>query len=300
MSSILNWISTNLFKSTNPEQKTITDQTDKTEQTEKTEQIDNSDGIKKWIPNDKLWQRYNEFLETMSIIQRKKHSESKLIAQSKHLIKQYKMESVSDDITSKMNAIQTKQQLMSVESDIKRVQSAIKELELLDPKILDEWNEYLDSAREFLVANELDSFIDVNDILCTQNLFVTMKKNFDSFYTSNNSNKEKIEQIAKMSIYFDTSKTQNYAKITNKEFEAKKKELLDKIKCVHIVDDLSKPFDPRKIGLAHNDVNIINNNILQITGPTQISIPEARLINDTDNLDSTNIPEAVVTIGENK
>ncbi len=300
MSSILNWISTNLFKSTNPEQKTITDQTDKTGQTEKTEQTDNSDGIKKWIPNDKLWRRYNEFLETMSIIQRKKHSESKLIAQSKHLIKQYKMESVSDDITSKMNAIQTKQQLMSVESDIKRVQSAIKELELLDPKILDEWNEYLDSAREFLVANELDSFIDVNDILCTQNLFVTMKKNFDSYYTSNNSNKDKIEQIAQMTIYFDTSKTQNYAKITNKEFEAKKKELLDKVKFAHIVDDLSKPFDPRKIGLAHNDVNIINNNILQITGPTQISIPEARLINDTDNLDSTHIPEAVVTIGENK
>ena len=40
----------------------------------------------------------------------------------------------TDDITSKMNALQTKQQLISIETQLKRVQDSIKQLESMDMK----------------------------------------------------------------------------------------------------------------------------------------------------------------------
>ncbi len=301
MSQILNWLSTNLFKSKNPEHKTIKDQTnnsndsntvstvDKTNKTDKTDLNTDEKEIKKWTPNDDLWRRYNKFLTVMADIHKKKHSESKLISQSKHLIQQYKAESVSDDITSKLNATQTKQQLMSIESELKKVQNALKQLESMDGKVLDEWNEYLELAREFLITNGLDEFIDVNEILCTTNLFVTIKKLFDSFYTKNTVDETRLEQIAKATLYFDTSKTQNHAMITNKEFEIKRKALLDKVKCAHIVDDLSKPFDNTILALPHNEVKSINN-VLQISGPVHIDIPEARLVTNPNVI--TDLPIA--------
>lgn len=296
MSQILQWFSTNLFGKKDSDVKKITDGNDnqnKIDQSDKIHQSDETEQIMKWIPNDALWLKYNNFLQNISEINRKKHSETKLISQSKHLIKQYKMESVSDDITSKMNALQTKQQLMTLETDLKRIQTAIKELESMDGKVLDEWNEYIESAREFLVSNGLDSFLDVNEILCSTNLFATMKKVFDSYYSSKNSNEEKLEQITRISIYFEPSKTENLSKITDKEFQTKRKELLKKINCAHIVDDLSKPFDPKINVLATNDTTTINNNILQISGPTQITIPTAIPVTNSNFIQD--VPVASIT-----
>lgn len=303
MSQILEWLNSNLFGKKDLDLKKISNSNDnqnKTEQSDKSDKVNKPDEsvqeenkINKWIPNDALWLKYNKFLQNIGEINRKKHSETKLISQSKHLIKQYKMESVADDITSKMNATQTKQQLMSLESELKRVQTAIKELETMDGKVLDEWNEYIELAREFLVSNGLDTFLDVNDILCSTNLFATMKKIFDSYYSRRNCNEEKLEQIAMMSIYFEPSKTENYSRITDKEFQDKRKELLNKVSCAHIVDDLSKPHDPRNNVQAINDTPTINNNILQISGPTQITIPTAIPISNSNLIQD--VPVASIT-----
>ncbi len=306
MSQIIQWISNNLFSKPKDSQNKITngsvnDNIDVTvtEQNKNSDPgLDNKSSIQKWTPDDNLWMRYNNFLETMSEIQRKKHSENKLISQSKHLIVQYKMESASDDITSKMNALQTKQQLISVETQLKRVQDAIKQLESMDGKILEEYENYLNSAREFLYSRGLDSFVDINEILCSTNLFVLMKKTLDSYYSTKNHGEEKLKQIAQITTYFEPGKIQNLSQITDKEFQTKRKELLKSVAHLHITDDLEKSFNPRILGnprieetVLHykiqdsvdNTISLINNSQALIENSAPI-VEELQMIEDSNKI----------------
>jgi hypothetical protein len=310
MNTILNWINISLFK--DPNQKKITDSINRIDSTnidkkpdsnDKIDNDENSNKIKKWIPNDELWMRYNNFLTIMSDIQKKKNSETKLITQSKQLIKQYKMESISDDITSKMNALQTKQHLIDIESKIKRVQIAIKELENADGKILEEYDEYLNSAREFLIRTGLDTFINVNDILCSTNLYVLMRKTFDSFYLTRMNDDDKLKQIAKISTYFEPGKIKNISEISHKEFQTKRKEILNKVSHLHITDDLTKTFNLEYLSNPRIEETIIayqiqesveglvhkNNNDLQSIKDTENSL-------QIENISNENLPNENVEI----
>ncbi len=243
--------------------------------------------VKKWVPNDNLYKRYNNFLERVSEVNKQKNSQTKLITKSKQLMKQYNTESKSDDITLKIAASQTKQELFNVETKLRQSEAAVHKLETMDTKVLDEWNDYIEQARNFLIENQIDENINVNDILNTPTLFATMKKFMDGYYVTANYEKH-LDTIVQLDTFFNVSNVKNTLKITQGEFENRRKKLLDKIQPTQIIDDLSVPHNLQAI--APNDTSSLTNN-LTITGPVQI-VTARPLIEPVQN----NIPIVHATI----
>ncbi len=272
MSFLFNWLNgktkTVPNKDTNvSDTKLLTDGDNLTKSDSKDEQlIQTTKPVKKWVPNDVLYKKYNNFLERVSEINKHKNSQTKLITRSKQLMKQYNMESKSDDITLKIAASQTKQELFNVETKLRQSESAVHKLETMDSKVLDEWNDYVEQARNFLIENQIDEGINVNDILNTPTLFATMKKFMDGYYITANYEKH-LDTIVQLDTFFNVANTRNTLKITQGEFETRRKKLLDKIQPTQIIDDLSVPHKLQAI--AANETNSSTNN-LTITGPVQI------------------------------
>lgn len=324
MSFLLNWINKNLIKpdkqngldeingTTNSDQKFITNGSNGTNGTDgikepnklnfpdiivkknDSEQMVQTDKIKKWIPNDQLYRRYQDFLTVAGDIQKNKNAELKLISKLKMLVNQYNAESKSDDVASKIAAVQTKQEILNLEAKLKKSQGATEKLESLDTKIIEEWSEYLEEARSFLQSNELDELISIDEILNSVSLGAMMKKNLDGYAVSVNSDKY-LELIVLIDTYFNINKTSNYytnQKYTRDEFENKKKKLLDKINNKDLITDFTKTSNCTALG--YNQLDSGNNN-LTITGPVQIVTARPLLEGELRN----NIPVVQATITDN-
>lgn len=188
--------------------------------------------IEKWCPDDTLYSRYNNFIDELGLI---KSYQYKLKENNKqkefHENKIKELKEIEKDIFDEVNRLDYEIELENIKIRIKKCEDTLKTLQNKDTSILKEWKDYTDSAKEFIERNSLQQFITINDILSSNNIFITLKKQFDGALVSSN-NEKYIETFSKLSLYFDIRKTRgnmtlNYYK--NKEIMNKRKELIKKL-----------------------------------------------------------------------
>ncbi len=308
MSYVLNWIKENLLdsKKSKPEENNVTIpnsiESNKLEykekeqevilQNENSSQVVESKNIKKWAPNDALYDKYNKFLNNVNKIKRHRQELSRNIERSKFLIKEYTGLKAKNDVESKINASMTKQELLNIESKIKQGEDAIKELDSIDSNVLDEWDNYVEEARNFLVTNQIDKMITTNDILTTQALLITVKKYLDG-YVVTVSNEEYLEALAQIELFFDIKAINNSKtklKFTQKEFEDKKNDIVKRIGNSEITSDLSVPHKLNASAYNENPHDHASAPNINITGSVQMVI--ATPVNSTNAQINSGIPIA--------
>ncbi len=248
--------------------------------------------IEKWIPKDELYVKYNKFLNNVNKIKRHKQELNKNIERSKMLIKEYTGLKDKTDVESKINTSMIVQELLNIESKIKQGEDAIKELDTIDSSVLDEWNNYVGEARNFIVTNELDKLLTPNDILTSQALMITAKKYLDGYIVSV-SNDDYLESLAKLELFFDVkSLTHSKLKLrfTDQEFEDKKNDIIRRIGNSEITSDLSVPHKLTTSAYNENPHEHASAPNINITGSVQMVI--ATPINSTNAQISSGIPIA--------
>ena len=187
---------------------------------------ENSNYIK-WIPNNELVKKYNKFLNNVAELNRQKHTlENKLVPRSKQLIKEYMKKSRSIDINDKIYASDLKKEMFVIEKKVIYAEKSIKELETMDSGIIDEWNKYLEDARDFLQLNNIDSEITIDDILSDDRLYIMGKKFLDGYCTMINSDNV-LNTIQDIKRHFDIGSCKNTMNFSLVEYEEKRKKLLD-------------------------------------------------------------------------
>ncbi len=277
MSQILDWIRTNLFGSSSNNQ-----QSEQPKQIEDVKNDDTKQGntkqddikqeekreITKWVPNDELYKKYNYFLSKINEIQKQKRNGEKMIERSKFLIKEYNRLKDRKDIDSRINASQTKQELLSLENKIIQGEEAIKKLEEADGSILDEWEEYLLKARNFLESNNINKNITINDILTSSVLLITAKKYLDGYVVSVN-REDNLDIIAQLDLFFNIKRLKHTTKITDEEYENKKQQLIARIGASNIIADLETPHQLNVLGYNENThteqtINITDSNVQMV------------------------------------
>lgn len=333
MSYILNWINKNLLNRNKQEEqikleiepfasnliedkkenvietKTDIDTHDIVIKDENEEKIVQIKEIKKWIPNDSLYKRYNIFLDNVNKIKKHKTDLTKHVNRSKFLIKEFTQLKGKTDVESKINASMTKQELLNIEAKIKQGEDAIKELETIDSAVLDEWDEYVEEARNFLVLHNISDLVNTNEILNSQALYVTAKKIIDGYIVSLNDDKY-LELLERLESLFDVKEFKARLKYTDQEFENKKKKIMDRIGNSDTLTDLTVPH--RLTTTAYNE-NSSNNEIapnINITGSVNmviatpvsnsqfnsgIPIASAYIDNTPNTLNITNSPNTILT-----
>jgi len=166
------------------------------------------------------------------------------------------------------------QELLNLETKIKQGEDAIKELESIDASILDEWNEYVEEARNFLVTHNINKSICTNDILTTQTLFITAKKYYDGYMVSI-SNDEYLEALTQFDLFFDVKTltiSNTRLRFNKEEFEEKRNKIIERIGNSDIVTDLTI-FHTLDIS-AHNENSNTNGSApnINITGAVNMVI----------------------------
>lgn len=245
MSFIARWINENLLKRNNivvPEPKIEIEETkieikhqesvnqiivQNTDNDEQVIKICNNVSEIKWYPNNDLSERHNKFLNNIAELNRQKHSlETKLIPRSKQLIKEYMTLARSININDKIACSDIKKEMFSYEQKIRTAEESIKKLESMVPEILDEWDKYLEDARDFLKNNNINSEITINDILSDGSLYLMSKKFLDGYCTNVNTDMH-LEVIKDIKKYFDIGSFKNTASFSLTEYEDKKNKLLE-------------------------------------------------------------------------
>lgn len=244
MSFIVKWINENLLKRNNKIIQEPNKETKKIEDViQHQESVNNiiveptdgdgaiinvkEDNLIKWYPNNQLFERYNKFLNNVAELNRQKHSlETKLIPRSKQLIREYMTLNRSGNINDKITCSEIKKEMFSYEHKIKTAEESIKKLESMESNIIDEWDEYLEEARNFLKNNNINSEITINDILSDSSLYLMSKKILDGYCTNINTDIH-IEIINNIKKYFDISTFKNSISFSLKEYEDKKNKLLE-------------------------------------------------------------------------
>ena len=172
---------------------------------QKSENIIDESNIKKWIPNDTLYFEYNSFLNEVSKLNYYKNKLNKLEINHKKLIEQLEEEKKSNDIIKMVNATQTLQDILNIELEINKCEKAKKILNEKQTELLEKWNIYIKEAQLFLIKYDLDSLLNVNDIINTQNIYIAMKKYCDAYLVSINSNNYE-NNFIKLSLLFNIEK----------------------------------------------------------------------------------------------
>ena len=136
--------------------------------------------VPKWYPHNELSERHNKFLNNVAELNRQKHSlENKLIPRSKQLIKEYMSLCKSKDINDKITCSEIKKEMFIFEQKVKSTDKSIKKLEAMNSDIVEEWDKYLEEARDFLENNNISSEITINDILSDSSLYIMSKRFLD-------------------------------------------------------------------------------------------------------------------------
>lgn len=190
------------------------------------------DLIEKWTPNDELYRRYNHFIDTLGDINSNKYKlkkDLKLKLEIEERIKELK--ETEKDIFDEVKRLDYEIELENIKIRITKYEKKLEYLKNMDNQILQEWKEYTRSAKEFIKRNSLEQFIEINNILSSDNIFITLKKQFDGAVVSKN-NEKYIETFSKLSLYFDIRKTRGNMKLNyykNEEIMNKRKELIKKL-----------------------------------------------------------------------
>ncbi len=221
----------------------------------------------KWIPNNELVKKHNKFLNNVAELNRQKHTlEYKLVPKSKQLIKEYMKFSRSIDINDKIYASELKKEMFMIEKKVSNAEKSIKELETLGFEIIDEWNKYLEDARDFLQVNDIDSEITINDILSNDSLYIMSKKFLDGYCTTISPDKN-LNIIKYIKCYFDIGTFKNTMNFSLKEYEDKRKKLLgyETENSLNVIKEAPKLF-LRDINNNPIDYDLnINNNPVELS-----------------------------------
>ncbi|AYV80361.1 MAG: hypothetical protein Gaeavirus39_3 [Gaeavirus sp.] len=160
----------------------------------------------KWIPNDNLITKHNKFINTVTECNKQKHNlENKLIPRSKQLIKQYMQKSRSIDITDKISTSDIKKEMLIVDKLITNTEEIINKFTITDSTILDEYNDYIKQASDFLTTNNINNAITLDDILSYEKLHMLLNKYHDDELQCSN----KTKFVNDINIYFDLEKIMN-------------------------------------------------------------------------------------------
>lgn len=185
--------------------------------------------IEKWIPNDTLYKEYISFIDEIGKLNYHQKKISKLEKEHTHLTEQLEEEKKSTDIIKLVNATQTLQDILNLELEINKCKNAQKVLQNKQVEILEKWNSYIKDAHLFLLKYDLDSLLNVNDIITTQNIYTSLKKYCDAYLVSINSNSYE-DNFIKLSLLFDIEKIKGtFEQIyynNNKLYEKRNKLLL--------------------------------------------------------------------------
>jgi hypothetical protein len=236
---------------------------------------DPDNNFNKWKPNNELVQRYNKFLNNIAELNRQKHSlEHKLIPKSKQLIKEYMKKVRSSDINDKIEASEIKKEMFIVEKKVLCAEESIKKLETMDSGIIDEWNNYLEEARDFLLNNNINVEITIDDILSDDGLYIMSKKCLDGYCTTINPDKY-LERIQDVKHYFDIGSFKNTMNFTLVEYEEKKKKLLEfsTVNSLNAIKEAPKLFlrDINNMPIEY-DLNV-NNNPVELSDDKMSELP---------------------------
>lgn len=238
----------------------------------------------KWKPNNELVKRYNKFLNCIAELNRQKHSlEHKLIPRSKQIIKEYMQKSRSLNITDKIEASDVRKEMYVIEKKVLIAEESIKKLESMDSGIIDEWNNYLEEARDFLLNNNINSEITIDDILSNDGLYIMSKKYLDGYLTTINPDKC-LKTISDIKHHFDIGNLKNTMNITLAEYEEKRKLLLDfsTVNSLNAIKEAPKLFlrDINNVPIEY-DLNINNN-------PVELSDDKISKLSDDKNVEASN------------
>ena len=237
-----------------------------------------NNNLKKWKPNNELVQRYNKFLNNIAELNRQKHSlEHKLIPKSKQLIKEYMQKSRSLDITDKIEASNIRKEMFIIEKKVLSSEESIKTLKSMNSGIIDEWNNYLEEARDFLLNNNINSEITIDDILSNDGLYIMSIKNLDGYRTTIKPDKY-LNTIQDIVHHFDIGNLKNTMNFTLVEYEEKRKLLLDfsTVNSLNAIKEAPKLFlrDINNIPIEY-DLNV-NNNPIELSDDKISELPNEK------------------------
>jgi hypothetical protein len=179
-----------------------------------------------WIPNDKLVLEYNKYLNNYAELNRLKYVlEYELIPKSKKTIKEFMKKSRSSNLEDRKEIPDIRNHMTMIEQKICLTENLINQLEKNDITIGEKWNEYLETAKDFLQSNNIDKKISINDILSNDRLYIMCNKLFCNY-------------IARPDEYYDAMKHVNcFFDIYHSE---QKSYPLDNIQYQQILEELSK------------------------------------------------------------
>jgi hypothetical protein len=141
----------------------------------------------KWIPDNDLVIKYNKYLIVDTEIKRLKNNlDDILIPNSKQLLKEYIKKNRSKDINDKNDILNIKNKMLIIEKQIANTENLIKELDYKDDTIKNLWNDYLKKAQNFLIINNINKNITLEDILTDGSLFLLCNKNLHNYIMNTN------------------------------------------------------------------------------------------------------------------
>lgn len=156
---------------------------------------------KKWIPNDVLYRKYQNFASQVGHIERLKRKRPVIQAQIKEIKDRLSAPS-GFDLIDRVDILGDEQELMNLETELERIEIEIKALQEKGTGIMDEWHAYIAEAKDYLDQFDLTRSLNVNDILSSTTIFVALKKQTDACLTSLYPEPHR-EAYTKMSLLFD-------------------------------------------------------------------------------------------------
>jgi uncharacterized coiled-coil protein SlyX len=184
--------------------------------------------VQKWDPNDSLYNKYNKYENKLADIQRSKNKIRDLKLEIDIIMNPYKPFTNIYDVLNQPKAIDIKYQVYDLEIEIKAQEKKIEEINRSSESVLEDWSNYLDSAKDFIHKNNLFGIVKIKDIISTNNLYILFKQNIDGYIVSVN-RPEYLQNAIILNKHFNIKSTKQHYNpnmFESDEFNKKREEIM--------------------------------------------------------------------------
>ena len=178
----------------------------------------------KWIPNNELVIKYNKYMDNLVELDRQKYVLDEIyIPQSKQLFKEFMKLNKSIDFDERRQCNKIKKNMSIYQQNITNLEKSVELLEKnIDHSIINQWNEYLEQTKNFLITNDINETITINNILTNSSLYFMFVHFLDIFHL-NNHNEEYFNIFENIKKYFDVFSLNNLFYVSDVEYQEFKK-----------------------------------------------------------------------------